>query len=91
MSGKIIIFLDTPPEQLLSGLLPLLSHDKYEVEYEFVDTHNSIKTKSNVLRGWPAIISAQAIDYSHYKRILEIQRRFITNNPTMSKEKYNKV
>ena len=91
MSGKIIIFLDTPPEQLLSGLLPLLSHDKYEVEYEFVDTHNSIKTKSNVLRGWPAIISAQAIDYSHYKRILEIQRRFITNNPTMSKEKYNKL
>jgi hypothetical protein len=91
LSGKVIIFLDTPPEQLLSGLLPLLSHDKYEVEYEFVDTHNSIKTKSNVLRGWPAVISAQAIDYSHYKRILEIQRRFITTNPTMSKEKYDKA
>ena len=56
LSNKIIIFLDTPPEQLLSGLLPLLSHDKYEVEYEFVDTHNGIKTKSNVLRGWPAVI-----------------------------------
>ena len=91
LSGKVIIFLDTPPEQLLSGLLPLLSHDKFEVEYEFVDTHNSIKTKSNVLKGWPAVIFAQAIDYSHYKRILEIQRRFITTNPTMSKEKYDKA
>ena len=91
LSGKVIIFLDTPPEQLLSGLLPLLSHDKFEVEYEFVDTHNSIKTKSNVLKGWPAVIFAQAIDYSHYKRILETQRRFITTNPTMSKEKYDKA
>jgi hypothetical protein len=91
LSGKVIIFLDTPSEQLLSGLLPLLSHDKYEVEYEFVDTHNGIQTRSNVLRGWPAVISAQAIDNSHYKRILEIQRRFITTNPTMSKEKYDKA
>ncbi|MGH9981218.1 MAG: hypothetical protein ACRD6U_06670 [Nitrososphaeraceae archaeon] len=91
LSGKVIIFLDTPSEQLLSGLLPLLSHDRYEVEYEFVDTHNGIKTRSNVLRGWPAVLSAQAIDNSYYKRILEIQRRFITTNPTMSKEKYDKA
>jgi hypothetical protein len=51
LSNKIIIFLDTPSERLLSGLLPLLSHDKYEVEYEYVDTHNGIKTKNNVLKG----------------------------------------
>ena len=38
LSNKIIIFLDTPPERLLAGLLPLLSHDAYEIEYEFVDT-----------------------------------------------------
>ena len=56
LSNKTIVFLDTPSEQLLSGLLPLLSHDKYEVEYEFVDTHNGIKTKNNILRGWPAVI-----------------------------------
>ena len=46
LSNKIIIFLDTPKESLLAGLLPLLSHDKYELEYEFVDTHNGIKTKN---------------------------------------------
>ena len=68
--------------------MPLLSHDEYETEYEYVDTHNGIVTKSNVLRGWPAVIFAQAIDYSHYKRYPEIQRRFINSNPRMDTEKY---
>ena len=91
ISNKIIIFLDTPPERLLAGLLPLLSHDAYEIEYEFVDTHNGIKTKSNILRGWPAVISAQALDYSKSPRFPEYSRRFITTNPTMSEEKYNEA
>jgi hypothetical protein len=91
LSNKIIIFLDTPSQQLLSGLLPLLSHDKYEIEYEFTDTHNGIKTKNNVLRGWPAVIIAQALDYSKSPRFPEYQRRFITTNPKMTKEKYNEA
>src|SRR5215204_5712236 len=91
LSNKIIVFLDRPSQQLLSGLLPLLSHDKYEIEYEFTDTHNGIKTKNNVLRGWPAVIIAQALDYSHSLRFPEYQRRFITTNPTMTKEKYNEA
>lgn len=91
LSNKIIIFLDTPTEKLLAGLLPLLSHDKYEVEYEFVDTHNGIKTKNNILRGWPAVIIAQALDYSHSTRFPEYSRRFITTNPTMSTEKFNEA
>jgi len=91
LSNKIIIFLDTPSQELLSGLLPLLSHDRYEIEYEFTDTHNGIKTKNNVLRGWPAVIIAQALDYSHSPRFPEYQRRFITTNPTMSSEKYNEA
>jgi hypothetical protein len=91
LTNKVIIFLDTPPEKVLSGLLPLLSHDKYEVEYEFVDIHNGIKTKNNVLRGWPAVICAQALDYSHHARFPEFQRRFITTNPTMTQEKYKEA
>ena len=91
LSNKIIIFLDTPSEQLLSGLLPLLSHDKFEVEYEFVDTHNGIKTKNNILRGWPAVIIAQALDYSNSPRYPEYSRRFITTNPTMSTEKFKEA
>jgi hypothetical protein len=91
LSNKIIVFLDTPSQQLLSGLLPLLSHDKYEVEYEFTDTHNGLKTRNNVLRGWPAVIIAQALDFSNSPRFPEYQRRFITTNPKMTKEKYNEA
>jgi hypothetical protein len=69
-------------------MMSLLSHDEYEVEYEFVDTHNGIKTHSNVLRGWPVMIFAQAVDYSHHKRYAEIQRRFPVTNPRMDEEKY---
>ena len=34
-----------------------------------------------------AVIFAQAIDYSHYQRYPEIQRRFIITNPKMSAER----
>ena len=88
LSHKILVFLDTPRPELFNALMPLLSHDRYEVEYEYVDTHNGIKTKTNILRGWPAVIFAQAIDYSHYARYPEIQRRFIITNPKMTIDKY---
>ena len=88
LSHKCIIFLDTPPPGLLNTMMSLLSHDEYEVEYEFVDTHNGIKTKSNILRGWPVMIFAQAVDYSHHKRYAEIQRRFPVTNPRMDEAKY---
>ena len=71
--------------------MPLLSHDEYEVEYEYVDTNNGIKTRSNILRGWPAVVIAQALDYSKSPRFQEYQRRFITTNPTMSKEKFDEA
>jgi len=89
LSHKILVFLDTPRPELFSALMPLLSLEKYEVDYEYVDTHNGIKTRTNILIGWPAVIFAQAIDYSHYVRWPEIQRRFIIiTNPKMNKEKY---
>ena len=88
LSHKVLVFLDSPRPELFNAIMPLLSHDRYEVEYEFVDNNNGIKTKSNIPRGWPAVIFAQAIDYSHYQRYPEIQRRFIITNPKMSREKY---
>jgi hypothetical protein len=87
LSHKILVFLDTPPTSLFAAMMPLLSHDAWEVEYDFVDTHNGIKTKSNILRGWPALIFAQAIDSSHHSRWPEIQRRFIITNPQQTQTK----
>jgi hypothetical protein len=89
LSHKILIFLDTPQVKLFNALMPLLSHDRYEVEYEYADsTSTGIRTMNNVLRGWPAVIFAQAIDWSKYQRYPEIQRRFIITNPKMTTEKY---
>ena len=34
-----------------------------------------LKTRTNILRGCPALISAQAVDYSNEKRFAEINRR----------------
>lgn len=87
LSGKALIFLDTPSPALFESMMPLLSHDAWQVEYDFVDTHNGIKTKSNVLQGWPAVIFAQAIDNSGYRRWPEIQRRFVITNPKITDEK----
>jgi hypothetical protein len=89
LSHKILIFLDTPPMGLFNAIMPLLSHDKYEVEYEYTDTHEGIRTRSNVIRGWPSVIFAAAVDYSHHDRWPEIQRRFIITNPKMTQEKYD--
>jgi hypothetical protein len=89
LTGLTLVFLDTPPVELFAAIMSLLSHDRNEAEYNFTDTNNGIKTKTNVLRGFPAIIFTAAIDYSHYKRFPEIQRRFNVVNPKMTKEKYN--
>ena len=86
-----MIFLDSPPAHLLEALMPLLSHDRSEVDYEFVDTYNGIKTHGNVLRGFPAVIFTAARDYTNSPRYPEIQRRFLITNPQMSQEKYHKA
>jgi hypothetical protein len=89
LSHKILIFLDTPRFELFNAIMSLLSHDNYEVEYEYADsTSTGIRTKVNIIRGYPAVFFAQALDFSHYKRYPEIKRRFNVTNPKMDKDKY---
>lgn len=84
LSHKTLVLLDTPSRGLFGAIMSLLTHDHWEVEYEFADTTNTgISTKVNVLRGWPSVIFAQAVDYSNYSRWPEVQRRFIITNPNM--------
>jgi hypothetical protein len=92
LNHKILIFLDTPSFGLFNAIMPLLSHDSFEVEYEYADTtNNGIKTRTNIIRGYPAVIFAQAIDFSDNRRYTEIQRRFIITNPKMEKQKYKEA
>lgn len=89
LNHKILIFLDTPKDTIFKAFMSLLSHDKFAVEYQYVDTSTpGITTKINVLLGWPAVIFAQAVDYTNHSRYQEIQRRFIVTNPRMDREKY---
>jgi len=90
LNHKILVFLDTPSSEIFEALMSLLSHDQYEVEYQFVDTSNrtGLKTRTNILMGWPSVIFAQAIDYTRHPRYQEIQRNFIVTNPRMDVEKY---
>src|SRR5919198_5413699 len=76
-TNKILIIEDTPTMSLLENLAPLLGQNSQEKEYVFTDRKNSqssLEAKGNVLRGCPAFISAQAVDYSHYQRFAEINR-----------------
>jgi hypothetical protein len=75
LNHTVLIFGDTPKMSLLEAIMSLLSHDKDEVEYQYVDTSNEFKTRSNILRGYPTVIFAAAMDYSKYPRWPEIQRR----------------
>jgi hypothetical protein len=88
--NKILIIEDTPKMSLLENLAPLLGQNSQEKEYVFTDrksSQSSLEAKRNVLRGCPAFISAQAVDYSHYERFAEINRRMMPVNPNLSSQK----
>ena len=90
LNNTIIIILDTPKMEFLEAVAPLLSQESYESEYSFADREGSssgLKTRTNILRGCPALISAQAVDYSNEKKFAEINRRQISINPVMSQQK----
>jgi hypothetical protein len=77
LDGKVLVLLDTPDYNFLANIAPILSHDRYEQEYKFVDSNSGpIKTKVNVIRGFPTVIFAQASDDSDKKRFGEVSRRF---------------
>jgi hypothetical protein len=56
LNHKALIFVDTPKHTLLEAIMSLLSHDHYEVEYEFVDNFNGIKTKEQVSYEYPLTV-----------------------------------
>ncbi len=58
LSHKILIFLEAPDFNTYRMLLPILSHDTYEITYKFTDktAQGSLRTIKVVIRGWPATI-----------------------------------
>jgi hypothetical protein len=82
------VLLDTPDYNLLANITPILSHDRYEQEYRYVDSNSGpIRTKINVIRGFPTVICTQASDRSNRERFVEISRRFLSISVNTSERK----
>lgn len=85
LSHKNLIFLDQPHPELLARLRPILSHDKKEIEIKITDKNlaGSIRTKSVIIRGYPAVSFATT-----YLKLddQEITRALIIS-PEISEEK----
>jgi hypothetical protein len=90
LRGKILVFLEPPQHELWNLLKPILSHDKKEIEFPFVDkTPNSnAETKDVVVRGWPSCIFCSAKDESKWEIWNEIKSRILVTSPNMIAKKY---
>jgi hypothetical protein len=84
MSNKILVFLEAPDLETFRMLLPILSHDKDEIEYRFVDkTTKGMRSQRVVIKGWPATIFLTT-DRSYLE---DLATRSFTATPESSKEK----
>jgi hypothetical protein len=88
LDGKVLVLLDTPDYNFLTNITPILSHDRYEQVYKYVESNSGpIKTKVNVIRGFPTVIFTQACDRSDKERFVEVNRRFISISVNTSQKK----
>jgi len=85
LQGKILLFLDEPPIETLAMLKPLLSHDKFEIDYKFVS--KELETVTTTLRGWPACMFSVV----ESKYVEEFTSRWLTATPQVSPEKIRAV
>lgn len=90
LTGKILLFLDSPNIELWDRLKPILSHDKKEIEFRIADKgkNGELRTSHVVIRGWPSCIFCSAKNEKRSPIWEEIETRFIITNPNMSVQKY---
>jgi len=62
LTGKLLVFLDVPDVETFQTLLPILSHDKEEIEYRFTNktVKGQLRTELTKIKGWPATIFCTA-------------------------------
>jgi hypothetical protein len=85
LTKKILIFLEAPSRETFDMLRPILSHDKYEIEYRFVEKSpkGRLSTLRVIIRGWPAtVFCTPRVEY-----LEELATRSFTVSPQISEEK----
>jgi hypothetical protein len=75
LSGKILLFLESPHPDVWEIIKTTLSHDAWEIEHPYVDT--DLRTKNIVTRGWPACIFCSAKDESKWDVCLKSKVGFL--------------
>jgi len=92
LSGKVLLYLDTPNWELWRKLKPILSHDTDKIEFKITDKkRGSLETKIVILKGWPAVIYCSAKNEEHHDDWDEIESRFIIVSPNTRATKYKKA
>jgi len=89
LHDKTIVFLESPSEELLKVLYPVLSHDVKQSVFKVTEKiEGKNRTKTVVLDGWPACILLTATEREEEARYLyEMVTRCISDTPEESKEK----
>lgn len=83
--NKIIIFLEEPSMPVYEVLRPLMSHDKEEVEYKWVEQKkNKQRTMRSIIRGWPVFVFLGTTT----KLLEDLITRGIHATPKMGVEKW---
>ncbi len=86
LTGKTLVFLETPHIKTFNILRPILSHDKEEISFKIADKNaaGSLETKTVVIKGFPAAIFLKATD--EYAE--ELATRSFTTSPSSSTDKF---
>jgi hypothetical protein len=86
LSGKILVFLESPNIRTFNMLRPILSHDTFQISYKFTDksAKQTLETQHVVIQGFPATIFCST-DEAY---VQDLATRSFTITPETSVEKY---
>lgn len=86
LENKILAFLESPSKETFETLLPILSHDKWEISFKYTDKteDGQLEQKTSIIRGWPATIFC-SYEPEYFKAL---NTRGFKYTPEMSGEKY---
>ena len=89
LSNKILVFLESPRNETIRQLLPILSHDKNEIRYHVTDknTNGQTETKKAVVRGHPATVFCATVSTI----LNDLSTRSLIYAPETSEEKIKEV
>ena len=91
LTDKILLFLEPPLFDTWNRLKPILSHDRYEIEFRITEKikGGQLKTNHIIIRGWPvSIFCSVKNEQNKWSIWSEIESRHEITSPLMTSAKY---